>query len=64
MLKEFILLTTIIFTTPEKEMTAVISEVYNTKPECVEQIKRHPSINFAGVISMKVTQTCVENTDD
>ena len=47
MLKEFMLLTTIIFTTPEEE-----------------RIDRHPFIDFAGVIYMKIIQKCVEAKDD
>ena len=48
MLKEFMLLTTIIFTTPEKEMTAVVlSESFEHKAACEERIDRHPFIDFA-----------------
>ena len=48
MLKEFMLLTTIIFTTPEKEMTAVVlSEPFEHKAACEERIDRHPFIDFA-----------------
>jgi|TARA_Y100000114_G_C11688544_1_gene292384 hypothetical protein len=65
MLKEFMLLTTIIFTTPEKEMTAVVlSEPFEHKAACEERIDRHPFIDFAGVVSMKIIQKCVEAKDD
>ena len=57
---KWLLLTTIFFSTPEKEMTAVITEPKETKSICLNHMKEQPSINFMGVISMKVTQTCVE----
>ena len=57
---KWLLLTTIIFTTPEKEMTAVISEPKETKAICMNHMKDQPSIDFMGVISVKVIQSCVE----
>tara|TARA_B100000927_G_scaffold62477_1_gene48971 strand:+ start:323 stop:514 length:192 start_codon:yes stop_codon:yes gene_type:complete len=57
---KWLLLTTIVFTTPEKEMTAVITEPKESKAICMNHKSEQPSINFMGVISMKVIQTCVE----
>ena len=59
---KWLLLTTIIFTTPEKEMTAVITEPKESKAICMNHNKEQPSINFMGVIGVKVIQTCVEES--
>ena len=46
-------------------MTAVVlSEPFEHKAACEERIDRHPFIDFAGVISMKIIQKCVEAKDD
>ena len=59
---KWLLLTTIIFTTPEKEMTAVITEPKESTAICMNHKKEQPAINFMGVIGVKVIQTCVEES--
>ena len=60
-MKTFLLITSIIMTTPEKDFSGVIVEEYKTKTECTVRLDKHQDImvNF-GIMKVEVTRKCEE----
>ena len=60
-MKTFLLITSIIMTTPEKDFSGVIVEEYKTKTECTVRLDNHQDImvNF-GIMKVEVKRKCEE----
>ena len=60
-MKTFLLITSIIMTTPEKDFSGVIVEEYKTKTECTVRLDKHQDImvNF-GIMNVEVKRKCEE----
>ena len=60
-MKTFLLITSIIMTTPEKDFSGVIVEEYKTKTECIVRLDKHQDImvNF-GIMKVEVKRKCEE----
>ena len=60
-MKTFLLITSIIMTTPEKDFSGVIVEEYKTKTECAVRLDKHQDImvNF-GIMKVEVKRKCEE----
>jgi len=62
-MKSFVLITTILFTTPDKDHTTVIMEEYPTQAFCESEKVNFPSVNVVGLVGIEVTQECVEKVE-
>ena len=60
-MKTFLLIISIIMTTPEKDFSGVIVEEYKTKTECTVRLDKHQDImvNF-GIMKVEVKRKCEE----
>ena len=64
-MKTFLLITTVMFTTPEKDFSGVIVQEFKHSVECKVALERHQnlSMNFGGVMSIEVKHKCEEKND-
>ena len=60
-MKTFLLITTVMFTTPDKDFSGVIVEQFPSKIQCIMQLDKHPNtmIDF-GVIGIDIKRKCEE----
>ena len=60
-MKTYLLITSTIMTTPEKDFSGVIVEEYKTKTECTVRLDKHQDImvNF-GIMKVEVKRKCEE----
>ena len=60
-MKTFLLITTVMFTTPDKDFSGVIVEQFPSKIQCTMQLDKHPNtmIDF-GVIGIDIKRKCEE----
>ena len=60
-MKTFLLITTVMMSTPEKDFSGVIVEEYKTKTECTVRLDKHQDImvNF-GIMKVEVKRKCEE----
>ena len=60
-MKTFLLITSIIMTTPEKDFSGVVIEEFKTKTECAVRLDKHQDImvNF-GIMKVEVKRKCEE----
>ena len=60
-MKTFLLITTVMFTTPEKDFSGVVVEEFKSKTECAVRLDKHQDImvNF-GIMKVEVKRKCEE----
>ena len=60
-MKTFLLITSIMMTTPEKDFSGVVVESFKTKTECVIRLDKHQDlvVDF-GMIKIEVKRKCEE----
>ena len=60
-MKTFLLITSIMMTTPEKDFSGVVLESFKTKTECVIRLDKHQDlvVDF-GMIKIEVKRKCEE----
>ena len=60
-MKTFLLITSIIMTTPEKDFSGVIVEEFPSKIQCTMKLDKHPNtmIDF-GLMKVEVKRKCEE----
>ena len=60
-MKTFLLITSIMMTTPEKDFSGVVVESFKTKAECVIRLDKHQDlvVDF-GMIKIEVKRKCEE----
>jgi len=62
-MKTFVLITTILFTTPDKDHQAVIVEEFPSQAFCESEMKDYWSVNVVDLVTIKVDQQCVEKVE-
>tara|TARA_B100000073_G_scaffold342408_1_gene345463 strand:+ start:111 stop:305 length:195 start_codon:yes stop_codon:yes gene_type:complete len=64
-MKTFLLITTVMFTTPEKDFSGVIVQEFEHLVTCKVALEKHQdiSMNFGGVMSIDVKHKCEEKND-
>jgi len=60
-MKTFLLITSIMMTTPEKDFSGVVVESFKTKTECVIRLDKHQDlvVDF-GMIKVEIKRKCKE----
>ena len=60
-MKTFLLITTVMFTTPDKDFSGVIVEEFPSKIQCTMKLDNHPNtmIDF-GLMKVEVNRKCEE----
>ena len=60
-MKSFVLITSIMMMTPEKDFSGVVIEEFKTKTECVIRLDKHQDIMVDfGMIKIEVKRKCEE----
>ena len=60
-MKSFVLITSIMMMTPEKDFSGVVVEEFKTKTECVIRLDKHQDIMVDfGMIKIEVKRKCEE----
>ena len=60
-MKTFVLITSIMMMTPEKDFSGVVVEEFKTKTECVIRLDKHQDIMVDfGMIKVEVKRKCEE----
>tara|TARA_B100001063_G_C16422692_1_gene384977 strand:+ start:245 stop:433 length:189 start_codon:yes stop_codon:yes gene_type:complete len=60
-MKTFVLITSIMMMTPEKDFSGVVVEEFKTKTECVIRLDKHQDIMVDfGMIKIEVKRKCEE----
>ena len=60
-MKSFVLITSIMMMTPEKDFSGVVVEEFKTKTECVIRLDKHQDIMVDfGMIKVEVKRKCEE----
>ena len=60
-MKTFILITSIIMTTPEKDFSGVVIEEFSDKTQCVMRLDKHSDIMVDfGIMKVEVKRKCEE----
>ena len=61
-MKTFLLITTVILTTPEKDFSGTIVQAYNHKIECEVALQKQTDIELAisGLMSIHIKSKCEE----
>ena len=64
-MKTFLLITTVMFTTPEKDFSGVIVQEFKQMVTCKVALESHQNISmdFGGVMSIDVKHKCEEKDD-
>ena len=61
-MKSWVLITTILFSTPEKDFSGVVINEYKTQVECDMRLQKEKNINmiFSDLFEVKIESRCEE----